>query len=75
VNSTFSQLVPAADPAPARAVSAALASPPSWESLREYSTLLRGVLDAMPFGIAVLGAGGTLTIGDAARAAVTGRSA
>jgi diguanylate cyclase (GGDEF)-like protein len=62
VNSTFSQRAPAPDAAPARAAPAALASPPSWESLRGYSTLLRGVLDAVPFGIAVLGTGGTLTI-------------
>jgi diguanylate cyclase (GGDEF)-like protein len=35
---------------------------PSWEALHGYSTLLRGVLDAMPYGVAVLERGGTLTI-------------
>jgi diguanylate cyclase (GGDEF)-like protein len=40
----------------------ALLSAPSWEALRSYSTLLRGVLDAMPYGVAVLDRSGTLTI-------------
>jgi diguanylate cyclase (GGDEF)-like protein len=62
VNSTISQLAVTADPAQPRPALAALASPPSWESLRGYSTLLRGVLDAVPFGVAVLGPGGALTI-------------
>ena len=26
---------------------------PSWEALRGYSVMLRGVLDAMPFGVVV----------------------
>ena len=62
MNSTYSQQLPTGDSAPSRPAPAALASPPSWESLRGYSTLLRGVLDAVPFGIAVLGQGGSLTI-------------
>jgi diguanylate cyclase (GGDEF)-like protein len=62
VNSTLSQPAPTADPAQPRPAAAALASPPSWEALRGYSTLLRGVLDAVPFGVAVLGPGGALTI-------------
>jgi PAS domain-containing protein len=39
----------------------ALATAPSWEALRGYATLMRGVLDALPFGVAVLDRGGTLT--------------
>ncbi len=62
MNSAHSQQLPTGDPAPSRPPPAALASPPSWESLRGYSTLLRGVLDAVPFGIAVLGPGAALTI-------------
>jgi diguanylate cyclase (GGDEF)-like protein len=62
VNSTISKPSPTADPAAPRPALAALASPPSWEALRGYSTLLRGVLDAVPFGVAVLGPGGALTI-------------
>ncbi len=38
-----------------------LATAPSWEALRGYATLMRGVLDALPFGVAVLDRGGTLT--------------
>jgi len=38
-----------------------LASAPSWEALRGYATVMRGVLDALPFGVAVLDRGGTLT--------------
>jgi diguanylate cyclase (GGDEF)-like protein len=38
-----------------------LASAPSWEALRGYATLMRGVLDALPFGVAVLDRSGTLT--------------
>jgi diguanylate cyclase (GGDEF)-like protein len=62
VNSTYPQIDPTADPAQPRAASVPLASPPSWEALRGYSVMLRGVLDAMPFGVAVLDARGTLTI-------------
>ena len=40
---------------------AVLATAPSWEALRGYATLMRGVLDALPFGVAVLDRGGTLT--------------
>ncbi len=40
---------------------ALLATAPSWEALRGYATLMRGVLDALPFGVAVLDRGGTLT--------------
>jgi diguanylate cyclase (GGDEF)-like protein len=40
----------------------AVLSAPSWEALRGYSTLLRGVLDAMPYGVAVLDRVGTLTL-------------
>ncbi len=43
------------------AVPASLATAPSWEALRGYATLMRGVLDALPFGVAVLDRGGTLT--------------
>ena len=49
------------DPAQPRAAGGVL-SAPTWEALRGYSTLLRGVLDAVPYGIAVLDRGGTLTI-------------
>jgi len=35
---------------------------PSLDALRGYSTLLRGVLDAVPFGVAVIDPGGALTI-------------
>jgi diguanylate cyclase (GGDEF)-like protein len=35
---------------------------PSWDALRSYSTLLRGVLDAVPFGVAVVDSAGALTI-------------
>jgi diguanylate cyclase (GGDEF)-like protein len=35
---------------------------PSWDALRGYSTLLRGVLDAVPFGVAVVDSAGALTI-------------
>jgi len=49
------------DPLQQRAGGAVLTAP-SWEALRGYSTLLRGVLDALPFGVAVLDRGGTLTI-------------
>jgi diguanylate cyclase (GGDEF)-like protein len=38
-----------------------LSTAPSWEALRGYATLMRGVLDALPFGVAVLDRGGTLT--------------
>jgi len=38
-----------------------LATAPSWEALRGYATLMRGVLDALPFGVAVLDRGGVLT--------------
>jgi diguanylate cyclase (GGDEF)-like protein len=38
-----------------------LATAPSWQALRGYATLMRGVLDALPFGVAVLDRGGTLT--------------
>jgi diguanylate cyclase (GGDEF)-like protein len=56
-----SQFDPAADPGRLpRAVT--LATTPSSEALREYSTLLRGVLDAVPFGVAVLDRSGTLTL-------------
>ena len=35
----------------------ALATRPSWEALRAYSLLLRGVLDGLPFAVAVFEAG------------------
>jgi diguanylate cyclase (GGDEF)-like protein len=62
VSSTYPQIDPPADPAQPRPTPAPLASPPSWEALRGYSVMLRGVLDAMPFGVVVLDAAGTLTI-------------
>ena len=52
---------PKDDPAPLRAAEGAVTAP-SWDSLRTYSTLLRGVIDAMPYGVAVLDPSGTLTI-------------
>jgi diguanylate cyclase (GGDEF)-like protein len=42
-------------------MAATLATAPSWEALRGYATLMRGVLDALPFGVVVLDRGGTLT--------------
>jgi diguanylate cyclase (GGDEF)-like protein len=47
---------------PQQRAAGAILSAPSWEALRGYSTLLRGVLDAMPYGVAVLDRAGTLTI-------------
>jgi diguanylate cyclase (GGDEF)-like protein len=43
-------------------MAASVLSAPSWDALHGYSQLLRGVLDAMPYGVAVLDRGGTLTI-------------
>src|ERR1700730_6514595 len=40
---------------------AELVSPPSFDALRGYATLLRGVLDVLPFGVAVLDRNGMLT--------------
>ncbi len=55
----------ASSPARVRASRGPLQPPmstaPSWEALRGYATLMRGVLDALPFGVAVLDRGGTLT--------------
>ena len=39
-----------------------LATRPSWEALRAYSLLLRGVLDGLPFAVAVFEAGETMTL-------------
>jgi diguanylate cyclase (GGDEF)-like protein len=50
------------DDSPQQNAGGAVLSSPSWEALRGYSTLLRGVLDAMPYGVAVLDRGRTLTI-------------
>ena len=40
----------------------ALATRPSWEALRAYSLLLRGVLDGLPFAVAVFEAGERMTL-------------
>ena len=50
------------DESPQQRAGGAVLTSPSWEALRGYSTLLRGVLDAMPYGVAVLDRGRTLTI-------------
>ena len=47
--------------APAEAVPAS-ATRPSWEALRAYSLMLRGVLDGLPFAVAVFEAGETMTL-------------
>jgi diguanylate cyclase (GGDEF)-like protein len=53
----------AADSAVAVAVSAAaLASRPSWEALRTYTSLLRTVLDGLPFGVAMLDRDGIMPL-------------
>jgi diguanylate cyclase (GGDEF)-like protein len=41
---------------------AALASPPSFESLRVYTSLLRSVLDGLPFGVAMLDGDGIMPL-------------
>jgi len=41
---------------------AALASPPSWEALRVYTSLLRNVLDGLPFGVAMLDRDGIMPL-------------
>jgi diguanylate cyclase (GGDEF)-like protein len=64
VSSKHSQSDPIADSEQSRLASTrptTLATAPSWEALRGYATLMRGVLDALPFGVAVLDRGGTLT--------------
>jgi diguanylate cyclase (GGDEF)-like protein len=68
VTSKHSQTDPIADSEQSRLASrrpksrpTALSTAPSWEALRGYATLMRGVLDALPFGVAVLDRGGTLT--------------
>ena len=40
----------------------ALATRPSWDALRSYSLMLRGVLDGLPFAVAVFEAGETMTL-------------
>jgi diguanylate cyclase (GGDEF)-like protein len=40
----------------------ALASPPSWEALRAYVTLLRAVLDGLPFAVAMIDRDGVIPI-------------
>jgi len=68
VSSKHSQTDPIADSEQSRLASprppappTTLATAPSWEALRGYATLMRGVLDALPFGVAVLDRGGVLT--------------
>jgi len=60
VNTTQSEIDTVPETGRARPVPL-LATAPSWEALRGYATLMRGVLDALPFGVAVLDRGGTLT--------------
>jgi diguanylate cyclase (GGDEF)-like protein len=60
VSTTHSEIDPVAETDRVRPVPR-LATAPSWEALRGYATLMRGVLDALPFGVAVLDRGGTLT--------------
>ena len=43
----------------------ALVAPPSWDALRAYVSLLRGVIDGLPFAVAVLDGAGALTIWNA----------
>ncbi len=51
-----------ARPAPSLArATDTLATAPSWEALRGYARLMRGVVDALPFGVAVLDRSGVLT--------------
>jgi diguanylate cyclase (GGDEF)-like protein len=40
----------------------ALASPPSWEALRAYVALLRGVLEGLPFAIAMIDRDGVMPL-------------
>jgi diguanylate cyclase (GGDEF)-like protein len=40
----------------------ALASPPSWEALRAYVTLLRAVLDGLPFAVAMIDRDGVMPL-------------
>lgn len=66
MTTTHSEIDPVADPdrprpAPPLTAAPVLSTAPSWEALRGYATLMRGVLDALPFGVAVLDRGGTLT--------------
>jgi diguanylate cyclase (GGDEF)-like protein len=55
---------PFGGPVITRAVGGAnpLASPPSWEALRAYVTLLRGVLDGLPFGVAMIDVDGVMAL-------------
>jgi diguanylate cyclase (GGDEF)-like protein len=40
----------------------ALATRPSWDALRSYSSMLRGVLDGLPYAVAVFDRAGTMTV-------------
>jgi diguanylate cyclase (GGDEF)-like protein len=47
---------------PPAAGRAGLASPPSWEALRAYVTLLRGVLEGLPFAVAMIDRDGVMPL-------------
>ena len=57
---------------PSQDSDAPLRSPPSWEALRAYILLLRGVFDGLPFGVAMIEAGGDGAVERGALGAASG---